>query len=328
MGNALKYRDIPAGIGVKSITGKLANAVSGVLCLIGSNADAGDRICRITGFSVFLLLSNLSLLYSQGELDLQPRLLYRNEQSAGVYLNSNGLGAGFRYGQRINARSQYLYEIELLNIKHPKEIRISNNIYSNRSFVFGKENGFIELRGMYGKQNELFRKNDRGGVSVRYFYSGGPAIGFIKPIYYEVLYASANPYEFYLQTEKFSVSTHQSNIYGRASVFKGVKEISIAPGVSVKTGFSFEYSRLDIVLHSLEAGVSLDVFTKKIPIMANERNDFYFLNLFVSYRFGKYIDISEAALARRSSEAEKQDRKIRRKSIKEQKKMEEEENYY
>jgi hypothetical protein len=143
-----------------------------------------------------------------------------------------------------------------------------------------------------------------------------------------VLYATANPYDFYLKTEKYNISIHQSNIYGRASIFKGLKEISVVPGASVKTGFGFEYSRLDIVLHSIEAGMSLDVFTKKIPIMANERNNFLFLNLFVSYRFGKYIDISEAALARRSGEAEKQDRKISRKSIRQQKKMDKEENYF
>jgi len=286
------------------------------------------NLLKVIGLVIILLLSQINILFSQGELDIQPKILYKNEKSGGIYLNSNGLGAGLRYGQRINARNQILYETDLLFIKHPKEIRISNNIYSNRSFVFGKENTFFELRGMYGRQNEIFRKNDRGGVSVRYFFTGGPSIGFIKPIYYEVLYATSNPYNFDLKTEKFNTTIHQSNIYGRASFLKGVKEISIVPGVTAKAGFAFEYSRLDIILHSIEAGISADIFMKEIPIMATERNNLIFVNLFVSYRFGKYIDISEAALARRSSDAEKQDRKISRQSIRQQKKMEKEENYY
>ena len=285
-------------------------------------------IARIVILSFIMVVMNISSLFSQGELDMQPRLLYKNEKSGAVYLNSTGLGAGFRYGQRINARSQYIYEADLLIINHPKEIKISNNIYSNRSFVFGKENSFIELRGMYGKQNEIFRKNDRGGVSVRYIFSVGPALGLIKPVYYEVLYATSNPFDFQLKTEKFNTTIHQSNIYGRASIFKGLNEVTLTPGASVKTGFSFEYSRLDIVLHSLEAGMSLDVFAKKIPIMANEKNDFLFLNLFVSYRFGQYIDVSEAALTRRSSEEARTDRRIRRQTIREQRRMEKEDNYF
>ena len=201
-------------------------------------------ILRIVFAAAVLLLFPFGLVFSQGELDLQPRLLYKNEQSYGVYLNSNGLGAGYRYGQRISARKQYLYEADILGIKHPKEIKVSHSIYSNRSFVYGKMNSFVELRAMYGRQNELFRKNDRGGVSVRYFYSGGPALGFIKPIYYEVIYP-IDPTTFQLKTEKFPNSIHYgSNIYGKASSFKGMNEISVVPGVSAKTGFSFEYSAL------------------------------------------------------------------------------------
>ncbi len=277
-------------------------------------------------FPLYFLSSKISL--AQGELDLQPRLLYKNEKSGGIYLNSNGFGAGYRFGQRIDARLQNIYEIDFSIIKHPKEVKISNNFYSNRSFVFGKENAFMELRGMIGRQNEIFRKNDRGGIAVRFFYTGGPAVGLLKPVYYEVLYLTSDPHEFYLKTEKYSSSINHNVIYGRASFFKGVKEVSLVPGASVKTGFGFEYSKMDIVLHSIEAGVSMSAFVKKIPIMATERNDFLFLNLFISYRFGKYIDVSEAALARRSSEAEKQDRKIRRGSIRQQKKMDKEENYY
>ena len=273
--------------------------------------------------AIFLILSSFFQVFSQGELDLQPRLIYRNERSGAIYLNSNGIGAGYRYGQRITARNQKLYEVDFLSVKHPKEIRISNSIDNSRSFVFGKENTFFELRGMYGKQNEIFRKNDRGGVSVRYFYTGGPAVGIIKPIYYEVLYSTGLPFDFYIQTEKYNASLHQSNIYGRSSFTKGLKEISLAPGASLKAGFSFEYSRQDIKLHSLDAGFTLDLFARKIPIMATTNNDFLFFNLFVSYRFGRSIDISEAAMA--ASSRKKEERQIRRKVIRDQKKQEKEE---
>ena len=172
----------------------------------------------------------------------------------------------------------------------------------------------------------MFRKNDRGGVSVRYFYTGGPALGILKPIYYEVLYSSSIPFEFSIETKKFSPSIHQSNIYGKASFFKGFDEVKVSPGASIKTGFSFEYSRQDVILHSLEAGVSLDVFSRKIPIMATTHNNFYFFNLFVSYRFGKYIDISEGA--KTAAAKEREERKTNRKVIQNQKRQEKEEYFF
>ncbi len=75
----------------------------------------------------------------------------------------------------------------------------------------------------------------------------------------------------------------------------GFNELKVVPGLTGKAGFSFEYSQKDAILHALEAGVSLTVYPKEIPIMATEQNNFLFFNLMVGYRFGRIIDISEAA---------------------------------
>ena len=230
-------------------------------------------------------------LLAQGELAEQPRIFYRNEESLAFIMNSNGLGINGRFAKRINARRKTIYDVDLVSIKHRKEVKISNAFYNNKSFVFGKENSFFALRGGYGKQVEMFRKVDKGGISIRRFYSAGPSIGFLKPIYYEVLHTGGGGVtNMYLETEKFSTSTHQQYIYGKASFFKGIKEISVVPGIYGRFGFMFEYSRSDITLHAIEAGVSLDLFAREIPIMATDKNEFYFFGLFVSYRFGKVVD--------------------------------------
>jgi hypothetical protein len=85
---------------------------------------------------------------------------------------------------------------------------------------------------------------------------------------------------------------NQQYIYGKASFFKGIDEISLVPGGYAKLGISFEYSKSDITLHALELGLVLDAFPKKIPIMDTEQNNFLFLSLFISYRFGRVIDKS------------------------------------
>ena len=242
----------------------------------------------ILGIWMFHLVGGL--LLAQGELKQQDRIFYRNEKSFGVSLNSNGIGVSGRYAKRINARKKTLWEIDGGNIKHPKEIRISNVYYNNRSFVFGKENLFINLRGGWGKQHEMFRKVDRGGISIRRYFTVGPTIGFLKPIYYEVFKAGGGINDYYISIEKFSTSTHQGTIYGRASFFKGINETQITPGVYGRFGISFEYSKSDITIHAIETGVSLDLFPREMKIMATEQNNFYFLTLFVSYRFGKVVD--------------------------------------
>ncbi len=240
---------------------------------------------------LLILLIAVNKANAQGEIADQPAIFYRNEISPGLSLFSNGAGASFRYGKRLNARKKRIYEVGIAGIKHPKEVRISNPYYNNKGFVFGKLNSFFTLNGGIGAQKELYKKSDKGGISIRRFHSFGPSIGLLKPVYYEVFHAGGSgPGDYYLETEKFDPSTHQGNIYGKASFFKGFKEISLTPGGYFRFGFSFEYSREDIVLHALEAGFQVEAFLKEPDIMSIEKNNHVFLSLFVSYRFGKIID--------------------------------------
>ena len=52
----------------------------------------------------------------------------------------------------------------------------------------------------------------------------------------------------------------------------------------------FEFGKFNETIHALDAGIMVDAFIKKVPIMAIENNSQIFLTLFVSYRFGKVID--------------------------------------
>jgi hypothetical protein len=84
--------------------------------------------------------------------------------------------------------------------------------------------------------------------------------------------------------------------------------LKVVPGLLGKAGLSFEYGKKDAVIHALEAGVSLTVYPREIPIMATEANNFLFFNLMVGYRFGTIVDISEAAKAKTRRER-RQERK-------------------
>jgi hypothetical protein len=121
---------------------------------------------------------------------------------------------------------------------------------------------------------------DKGSISIRLCMSAHVALGILKPIYYEI---STSPGT--LEIMKFS--DDHPNIQGRASFFKGFDELSVVPGTGGKVTFSFDYSTETIKIQAIETGVIVDIFPKKIPIMAYEYNKPYFISLFAAYRIGK-----------------------------------------
>ncbi|OFX28214.1 MAG: hypothetical protein A2033_06030 [Bacteroidetes bacterium GWA2_31_9] len=248
---------------------------------------------------IFLIVSfTISIctksLFAQGELDTEAKkLVFKNEKTFAILLNTNGFGGNYRYAKRLDGFSKRLYDIEFNIIKHPKEIKTQNPYFdtNQRRYVFGKTNSFFNLRLALGKQKEIFSKFDKGGLSIIYFYSFGPVIGFLKPIYYEVLYpVDSIPYNYVIRTEKFNTSIHRvGDIYGKAPFTVGTEEIKIIPGFFTKFGISFEYGKSDRIVHSIDVGASIEAYTQKIDIMATEENNQVLISLFASYRFGKAV---------------------------------------
>jgi hypothetical protein len=265
---------------------------------------------------VFIAACSLLPVLGQGEIDDQVHVLFRDESTFGVFLNSDGFGLNYRYGFYRNVRNQLLLDIDLSYVKHPKEVKTQVAYdYSTRRYVYGKENLFWELKGVVGWQKELYRKYDRNGISVRWFYGGGISLGFIKPIYYEVFDWPVEGEEITWEYKKFDTHFDQAQIGGRGPFFMGFDELSLAVGLTGRSGLSFEYSRKDVMLHALEAGVGLTAYPKEIPIMGTDvENNFLFFNLSVGYRFGRIKDISEAARAK-SWKKKRQERKAQESTI-------------
>ena len=238
-----------------------------------------------------ILTIGIQLVKGQGELDEQQKIFLRNEKTFAILLNTDGYGLSYREGRRIDYFNKKLLDIDIGTLRHPKEVKLSNPSYQTPgSFVFGKLNTVVFIRGGMGHQREIFRKADLGGVAVRYFYSGGPTIVLLKPIYYKILDPISST-EFIIREEKFDVKKHEpSMIYSKSSFFKGLDETKILPGLFVKGGFNFEYSKEDKLIHAIELGGQVDMFLKKVPIMATEKNKAIFFSLFASYRFGIVID--------------------------------------
>ncbi|MCG8698352.1 MAG: hypothetical protein MI922_09895 [Bacteroidales bacterium] len=249
------------------------------------------RLAIIISFAAIVLSS-----FGQGELDEQKKFFYRNERTYSFHLNTNGYGTNFRYAKvrSDQARKKTFYEVEVNYIKDIRERKVSNQYAATyRTFVYGKLHSFYNLKTGLGIQNEMFRKQDVGSVSIRYYYDIGAAMGVLKPIYYEI-FKTTSTNENKVVIEKFSQNhVSRDQILGKAPFVRGLSELSVVPGVYGKFGVTFEYSKVHTSFHAIEVGINLEGYAKRIPIMYSDdkkNHNYLFPSLFLSYRFGKVID--------------------------------------
>jgi hypothetical protein len=241
------------------------------------------------------LLSFPLALLGQGEIDTEDKIFYRKERTFSGSLHSNGWNAGFQLTKRKDAFRSFLYGGEIGSLKHPKEYK-SQSPYAGgwgTGYVFGKTNEVIALRVGAGFQKEIFGKYDQGGISIRYFYSGGLSLALLKPVYYDkVVGFDYQKLKILTEESLFDPDYMQSiyDIYDKKSFFMGINETKIDPGAFVRAGISFEYSIQDRIINALEGGVQVEGFLQKVPIMASNDNRRLFFSLFVTYRFGKVLD--------------------------------------
>ncbi|HRW62295.1 MAG TPA: hypothetical protein P5132_02350 [Bacteroidales bacterium] len=258
-------------------------------------------------FLTYIIISFPFALFSQDQDSDFPKIFYRNEKTLGINLFTNGWGLGYRYGDRVNYFEKKLYEVDLSLIKHSKEVKSTSSFITSESIIFGKLNYAFDLRAGYGKQNEIYSKRSPGSVAVRSFYSFGPSVAILKPIYYKILYP-LNDSVYGVREEKFNPDIHTSgDISGKASFFKGFDELKFIPGAYIKLGVNFEFSQSEFLIHAIEAGAMFTAYLKNLDIMAVDDNQQYFLVLFASYRFGKVTNAQELS----PEYLKKQKRKIR-----------------
>lgn len=240
----------------------------------------------------FLFFS--SVTFSQVKLpkeDVSEKLLYSSETSYGIVIHTKGWGINYRYAKNLNAKNKIIYEGDLVSQRHPKEVRYSTNVSKEaKSFVYGKLNSVVSLRGGAGLQRTLFGKENSSSVEIRYSLIGGASFGFAKPVYLEIYMPPIDPDKVYTKIEKYNPSKHSlDNIMGRASFGRGLSQTKIYPGLFAKFAMQFEYSTDDDFLKFIEIGSVVDIYPKPIPQMAYTKMYSWLLSAYVSFNFGNKL---------------------------------------
>ncbi len=211
---------------------------------------------------------------------------FRRQIVGGPLIHTRGYGASIAWGKRVNGFKQRLLQLEVANLKHQKEIKSFSPYEDSKGYVFGKLNQVYIVRPTYGFKKQKYDKLRSSGVEVGYSYGIGPSMAILKPVYLLIGYPDY-PFK-YVATEKYDPNIHNVlNIYGRASNLKGIDKLQLIPGIHAKFGMVFEYSSFRDGIKGLEVGGTIDLYPKKVPIMALSANSSAFVNLYIQLLFGK-----------------------------------------
>jgi hypothetical protein len=189
-----------------------------------------------------------------------------------------------------------LWQIEFLEIKHPKERRLTRDISPclrpPRPFVYGKQNNFYAVHGGWGQRRYLSEKARRKGVAVGYQYVIGPSLGIVKPYYLDIpkpgdVRPCPDVVSIRYEEGDNAAAFLSNNIYGASGLIKGWNQVSPMPGGFFKIALIFDWGAFDEMLKAAEVGLMADVYPREVPIMINEQNRPIFFNLYLNAQIGK-----------------------------------------
>jgi hypothetical protein len=246
---------------------------------------------------LFLLFFSFSFAQAQEEIKEGVIGIYSHQKYGGLVIRTNGWGGSYIKGKNKGAFKVRQVSYDFNFVKHEKEIKSYFQDPSARPYVFGKQNAMYNFKLNYGYKKVIAEKLRKSGVQVSYTWGMGPSLALLRPIYLEVLIIDPNLNGYSLSTEKFDPSKHfVDNIYGRASNFNGLGEMTFVPGFSAKTSMSFEYSNYRDGIKGFEIGMSAEAYPKRIEIMSNQilatlpdgaKNHWLFVSGYVHFYMGR-----------------------------------------
>jgi hypothetical protein len=201
---------------------------------------------------------------------------FKTVTTFGITTNTNaGLIGGFVYRQSkvlpgtLFGRKQHQYlSLEVVNIKHPKEVQSAAGSFGSR-FVYGKENYLFVIRPQYGREITLFQRNADEGVAVNAIFAVGPSLGIIKPYYVKIQEGNRQYSIPYSETIDANGIRKNLNVVDKGGFFEGFGQSKFTVGVNIKTAVSFELSAFRNNTTGVEIGFLTEIFPQKIIIIPN-----------------------------------------------------------
>ncbi len=218
-------------------------------------------------------------------------LVYNHHHIFGIQVRSLGYGMFYEYGRMKNQRKTNIFRLDLTEIKDRKEDKVQNTangfIFFGNPYIYGKVNNFYQANLGVGQQVVLGQKGNKNGVSVTGIYSGGLAIGLLRPYYLQVIDPVTNQEKFITYSSADSALFLGNTILGGGGISKGWNEMKFRPGLFARTALRFDYGRFNEAVSGIELGVTAEYYTKKISILAGPHDRQFFFQGYIALLFGR-----------------------------------------
>ncbi len=243
-----------------------------------------DRMQRFEKFSICTIL--LAFIVSGAFAQTQDSYDYGSEFTWGVNKNTSGGligGLVFKKARKLkNERVLETFGLEIVNIKHPQEVR-RNSIQTGNLFIYGKSNYLYSLRLQYGRDLILFKKAPQQGVEIKAVFAVGPSIGIVAPYYIEYFPEGGGGFTI---RAPYNPNINVDYIAGTGRLFEGLGQSKITPGGNIKAALNFELGTLKSQVTGFEAGFLLDAYVKEVEMMPSTKNYSVFPTLFITLFYG------------------------------------------
>lgn len=241
---------------------------------------------------IFWILIFPFVLKAQDEVEIP----YTTEKLIGVNFNTN---AGFlggvigKYSKKAKKKTFNTYTLELVNIRHSQELKVSS-VSTGNNFIFAKENYLFVIRPSYLKEFMLFRAAREEGVQINAAIGGGISIGIQKPYYIKYDYAIQGKNSV-VKEEAFDPRVHRDirRILGHAGLFDGIWDSKIVPALHAKGSVTFYFGNYGKRVSALEAGGLIEGFFQpdnlkpdRVMILANVKNNWLYTAFFLNIVYG------------------------------------------
>lgn len=229
----------------------------------------------------FLVMSCLSF---SGYGQTQDSYDYQSEFIWGINKNtSGGLIGGFVFkkARKLNDRVLETYGLEIMNVKHPQEVK-RNSIITGNFFIFGKSNYLYSFRFQYGRDIILYKKAPHQGVEIKAVFAAGPSFGLIAPYYVE--YSPDGGFVTF--RDQYSESISPDQIWGTGRLFEGLGQSKLTFGGNIKAALNFELGSIKSAVTGFEAGFLYDAYVKEVELIPTAKKYAAYPTLFITLFYG------------------------------------------
>jgi hypothetical protein len=235
----------------------------------------------------FTLITFCFLFIASGlTAQTQDSYEYGSEFTWGINKNTSGGligGLVFKKARKLkNDRVLETFGLELVNIKHPQEVR-RNSVQTGNLFIYGKSNYLYAIRLQYGRDFILFKKAPQQGVEIKGVFAVGPTIGVVAPYYVEYYPEGGGGFTI---RAPYNPDINVDYIAGTGRIFEGLGDSKITPGANFKAALNFELGTIKSQVTGFEAGFLIDAYAKTVEMIPSTKNYSVFPTLFITLFYG------------------------------------------